>query len=138
MQDSLPDWQGHQPSAKQGNEERVGEQDQALDRGGEVLQALQVEVARYPVAQYTNPCGCDDLAQRQGSVRRLTRPDDSVHRQCDRHSDGQQSFGIAACRIGHLHDDALRRQQQRADDSEGEPGDPVISHGRHPPCLRLS
>ncbi len=95
--------------------------DQPLERGGDVLQAGEVEKAREVVAADAQAHHAQPVAARQ---RRLAPAGPPGHqredRQREQHAVHEQRHRVDAVAIGQLHDDRLAAEGDRAEHGERE------------------
>ena len=134
----------HEEHADHDGERGVGEQDQPLQAGGDVLQADEVENARAVVAQQAQCHDGQPVAPRQrGQVAAgaPAHPGEHGHRKC--HAQAQQGDGVQrhglGYGIGQLHKNGFEGETQRCKDGKGKAkalGGPVFPG--HGVVLRIS
>ena len=113
----------HEQHADQQCQRRVGEDDQPLEAGRDVLQADEVEDARAVVAEHAERGERQPLAEGERwrrSLRAQRHPDED--RQCEQHAQREQRHRVDRHRlrhgVGELDENRLEREAERRNDGE--------------------
>lgn len=105
--------------ADEDGQRRVGEEDQSLQAGGDVLQSHEVENAGAVVTEAAEDdklCPVVSCQVRSGSVSGQTDPEKEG--QGEAHAQGKQGDGIDAIGVGKLDENGFQRKTQRPDQGE--------------------